>query len=151
MFRTALTALSDLSVTGVSANYDVDAVPDAINRGQLPVLLVLPIEIDEERRLFQERGEGFRSIAFSDGAKTVTYTVRHLLLVAPAAAGSGIRDHLPDLIDLIDSYFTALSTAVTLGGELLEPTQVRVEPGIYTHGGVEYVGCAFRHIWLIDV
>ena len=151
MFRDALTALSNLSVTGIGTNYDIDAVPDTINRGQLPVLLVLPIETNDERRLFQERGQGFETLAFSDGVKTVNYTVTHLLLVAPALAGSGLQSHLPAQIDLIDNYFTALSATVTLGDELLEPAQVRVEPGIFTYGGVDYVACAFRHKWAIGV
>ena len=151
MFRSALTALSNLSVSGVGANYDIDAAPNVINRGQLPVLLVLPVELDDRRRLFPERGEGFQTLAFSDGLKTVAYTVTHLLLVAPAAAGSGLRAHLPTLVDLIDHYFSALSAAVTLGGELLEPAQVRVEPGIFHYGGVEYIGCAFQHTWQVAV
>lgn len=151
MFRSALMALSNLSVAGVGGNYDIDAVPDAIHRGQLPALLVLPIETQEERSLFPERGEGFKTLAFSDGVKTVRYTVTHLLLVAPVAAGSGLKTHLPGLIDLIDNYFTALAVSVTLGGRLLEPAQVQVEPGVFTYGGVAYVGCAFRHTWLVDV
>jgi hypothetical protein len=28
---------------------------------------------------------------------------------------------------------------------------VRVDPGLFSYGGVEYVGCAFRHTWLIAV
>ena len=153
MFRTALTALANLSVSGVGGNYDVDTVPDALNRGQLPVLLVLPIETEtiRHRALFSERGSGFQTVAFSDGVKTVTYSVTHLLLVAPSAAGSGLRSHLPDLIDLIDNYFSALAATITLGGKLLEPAQVRVDPGLFDYGGVEYVGCAFRHTWLVAV
>ena len=153
MFRSALTALSSLSVSGVGANYDVDAVPEAINRGQLPVLLVLPIETEATREggLFRERGGRFETVAFADGVKTVTATVTHLLLVAPVVSGSGLKTHLPDLIDLIDNYFSALAAAVTLGGQLLEPAQVRVEPGLFAYGGVEYVGCAFRHVWILSV
>lgn len=142
MFRTALTALSNLTVSGVTINYDVDTIPETVNRGQLPVLLVLPIESD---------GEGFDVIGFADGIKTVTYTVNHLLLVAPSAAGSGVKTHLPALIDLIDNYFMALAGAVTLGGVLLEPAQVRVEPGIFTYGEAEYIGCAFRHVWMVQI
>ena len=153
MFRSACTALSNLSVSGVGANYDLNAVPEVLNRGQLPVLLVLPIEIDgtDDGSLFKERGEGFKTLGFSDGVKTVTYTVNHLLLVAPVASGSGLRSHLPDLIDLIDNYFSALAATITLGGQLLEPAQVRIDPGVYTYGGVVYIGCAFRHTWVVAV
>ncbi|MBZ0275375.1 MAG: hypothetical protein K8I60_04490 [Anaerolineae bacterium] len=149
-FRTALTNLAALNVTGVNVNYDVNTVPDELNRVQLPVLLVLPGET-QESRLFKERGEGFRALAFSAGARTVTYTVTHLLLIAPVETRRGLRSHLPDLIDRIDAYFTALGNDVLLGGVLLEPAQVKVEPGVFQHGLVAYHGCAFRHTWIIEV
>ena len=148
--RTTLTALADLSVTGVNANFDVDAVPDALSRAQLPALLVLPVEVEDDE-LFQQHGSGFRAVAFSDGARTVTYKVNHLLLVAPVAAGSGLRAHLPLLIDLVDDYVAAVGNDVTLGGNLLEPVQIEVEPGTFSHGEVIYHGCAFRHTWVLAV
>ena len=149
-YRTALTNLANLSVTGVANNYDLDAVPDTIHRAQLPALLVLPVDIQDER-LFERRGEGFQAIAFSSGPRTVTYALTHLLLVAPVSAGKGIRSHLPALIDLIDAYFSALGDDVTLNSALLEPARVRVEPGVFKHGEVEYHACAFRHVWVMAV
>ncbi len=153
MFRRALTELATLTVTGVSVNYDVDSIPETLSRGQLPVLIVLPMETEttHDRQLFSERSRGFEAIAFSDGARTVTYIVTHLLLVASIHSDVGQRQHIPVLIDLIDNYFTALSDEVTLNGRLLEPTTVRVEPGIYTYGGVDYHGCAFRHVWVVQI
>lgn len=151
MFRSALSELASLSVSGVSGNYDVEAIPERVQRGQLPVLLVLPVDYGKERRLFQDRGVSFEAIAFSDGARTVTYLVTHLLLVAPVASGVGMRQHLPVLIDLIDAYFSALASAATLNGELLEPARVKVEPGTFTYNGVDYHGCAFRHTWVVQV
>jgi hypothetical protein len=148
-FRSALTELSTLSVSGVANNYDVDAVPETPHRAQLPALLVLPIDFQDER-VVQEQGKGFQTVAFSSGAKTVRYIVTHLLLVAPVVQSKGIRAHLPTLVDRIDSYFAALANDITLGGTLLEPASVRVDPGIFTFGGVEYYGCAFRHSWLIQ-
>jgi hypothetical protein len=149
-FRSALTNLSALSIVGITHNYDVDAVPDILSRAQLPALLVLPGET-QENELFKERGKGFVAIAFSSGARTVTYAVTHLLLVAPVMAGTGKRSHLPDLIDLIDAYFAALGADMTLSGALLEPARVKVEPGTFKYGDVAYHGCAFRHTWLIQV
>lgn len=149
-FRDALTYLSALVVTGVAHNYDVDAVPETLNRAQLPALLVLPGET-QDNRLFVQRGEGFRSPAFSGGAKTATYAVTHLLLVAPVSIGRGARVHLPVLADLIDAYYAALKADVMLGGTLLEPARVEVEMGSFSRGGVTYHGCAFRHTWLIHV
>lgn len=149
-FRDALTTLSQLSVAGVAHNYDIDAVPDAPARAQLPALLVLPIDLQEDR-LIQERGRGFQAVAFSSGARTVTYTVTHLLLVAPIGQGKGLRAHLPALVTFMDAYFAALAADVTLGGALLEPASVRVEPGVFPIGSTEYYGCAFRHTWLMKV
>jgi hypothetical protein len=153
MFRDALTELASLSVTGVTTNYDVDALPVKLNRGQLPVLLVLPIENEStaQRRLFSERGDGFEAIGFASGVRTVTYTVTHLLLVAPVTSERGLRDHLPGLVDLIDNYFTTLATTITLGGRLLEPTQVKVEPGVFAYDETRYYGCAFRHEWVVQL
>lgn len=149
-FRTALTNLAALTVSGVLNNFDVDTVPDDLSRAQLPALLVLPGEVPASDAP-ADSGAGFQAIAFSDGARTVTYTVTHLLLVAPVSAGKGMRSHLPALIDLIDSYFDALSADVTLSDALIEPARVRVEPGIFTHSDTPYHGCAFRHTWRIDL
>lgn len=149
-FRDALTYLAALAVPGVARNYDVDSVPDALNRAQLPALLVLPGET-QDNRLFMQRGEGFRSPAFSGGAATATYAVTHLLLIAPVSSGSGVRSHLPILADLMDAYLAALKADVTFGGTLLEPARVQVEPGMFKRGGVAYHGCAFRHTWLLQV
>ncbi|TVR20312.1 MAG: hypothetical protein EA396_10815 [Anaerolineaceae bacterium] len=152
MFRLALSELAELAVAGVT-NYDVDALPSALRRGQLPALLVLPLDMDgirAERRMFGER-DGFESASFGDGAGTVIYNVTHLLLTAPLGGAVGRRDTVPYLVDLIDSYFAALANVVTLDGLLLEPAQVRVEPGTYVYGGAEFIGCAFRHRWLLPV
>ncbi len=150
MFRTALTQLAALSVMGITFNFDVDAVPETLHRGQLPALLVLPIDPQIDGLRFTDRGAGFEALAFANSARTISYRVNHLMLIAPLPLGAGMRSHLPRLIDLIDAYFTALSDHITLDGALLEPAKVQVEPGIYRYGGVDYVGCAFRHTWLIS-
>jgi hypothetical protein len=151
MLQTALNALAALTVSGVQHNYGIDALPQALARGNLPVLLVLPLEPDTiaDDGLFADRAAAFEAVAFSDGVKTVTYAVTHLLLEAPFRAGRGLRDHLPGLVTRIDAYFAALSNAVTLGGVLREPATVRIDPGVYNFNGVEYVGCAFRHRWVV--
>ena len=153
MFRNALDQLALLNVTGVHTHFAIESVPQALRRGQLPALLVLPVErqATPNRRLFPERGEGFEALAFANGPRTTTFAVTHLLLVAPVAAGRGLQTHLPTLIDLIDAYFTALAADVTLGGTLLEPARVLVEPGTFAYGGTTYHGCAFRHRWVLSV
>jgi hypothetical protein len=150
LLRTALTALAGLNVSGISHNYDVDAVPDTLSRAQLPALLVLPTEIQDDA-LFKRRGVGFTALAFSAGERRVNYLVTHLLLLSPTGAGKGLGGSLPALIDLVDAYFDSLRDDVTLGGALLEPAQVQVEPGVYTHGVTAFHGCAFRHSWLLAV
>lgn len=152
--RSTLTVLAALHVPGAVHNYDVDTVPDSLSRAQLPALLLLPAETPDESLIRGERfdrGVGFEAVAFGEGARTVTYSLTHLLLVAPVAAGRGLRSQFPALIDLIDAYFGALAQDVTLGGRLLEPARVRVHPGIFTHGGVAYYGCAFVHTWVMGV
>ena len=148
-FRAALTQLSALNVSGVRNNYDLNELPNSLHIAQMPALLVLPIELESDR-LFRERADSLQTAAFSGGAKTVYYTVTHLLLVAPADTGLGIRSHLPRLVDLIDSYTAALAADVTLGETLLLPAQVGVEPGIFPYGEREFFGCAFRHTWLLE-
>lgn len=149
-FHTALDRLAALTVTGVAHNYAVSAVPDTLTRAQLPALLVLPGMLDDTHRL-RERGEGFHALAFSNGARTVTYTVTHLLLVAPVESSTGSRAHLPRLVDLIDTYLAALSNDITLNDALTEPARVEVQPGTFTRGGVRYHGCAFHHTWHMDI
>jgi hypothetical protein len=148
-FQAALDALASLSVAGVAHHYGVDAVPERLTRAQLPALLVLPGEL-HDRRLFKERGSAFEAITFG-GTGLATLTVTDLLLTAPRAAGLGMRSHLPGLIGLIDAYLAALRADVTLGGTLAQPAQVAVEPGIFTHGGRAYHGCALRHTWALAI
>jgi hypothetical protein len=151
-FREALDRLAQLTVSGVAASFGVDSVPDTLHRGQLPALLALPIRTEaDSQTLFADRGGGFEAVAFENGPRTVTYTVTHLLIVAPESAGSGLRSHLPALIARIDAYLHALAADVTLNGAMVEPARVRVEPGVFEYGDVAYVGCAFRHTWVMDI
>ena len=149
-FRAALTRLASMKISGVRNNFDLDELPNSLHSAQIPALLVMPVELDANR-LFRERKDSLQTAAFSGGTKSVYYTVTHLLLVAPAEAGLGIRSHLPRLVDLIDGYTAALSVDVTLGGQLLAPARVGVEPGLFPYGEREFYGCAFRHTWLLEI
>jgi len=148
-FRNALDQLGALSVPGVT-NYDMTTVPPTLARAVLPALLVLPGEADEDR-IFKERGRGFSAVAFSGGARTVTVTTTHLLLVAPVGAGPRVGASVPGTVDLIDAYLLALGADVTLGGTLAEPARVTVETGTFRYGETTYHGCAFRHTWALEV
>lgn len=149
-FQTAISELSNLGVTGIAHNYGLDNVPDTLHRAQLPALLVMPLDT-QDNSLFREGGHAFEGVAFSDGTKTVNYTLTHLLIIAPIKQGKGIRENLTLLVSCIDNYFSALGADVTLNGALSLPPQVRVEPALYTLGGTQYIGCAFRHTWTIEV
>lgn len=149
-FQTALSNLADLSVSGIVHNYGIDSVPESLHRAQLPALLVLPLEAQNDS-LFQEGGEAFEAVAFSDGTKTVEYVTTHLLIIAPAKRGKGLREHLPLLVTCIDNYFTTLGADVTLNDALELAANVRVEPTLYTIGDTQYIACSFRHRWIIAV
>ncbi len=148
-FTTALDQLAALEVSGVRNHYGITTLPDELSRAHLPALLVLPFVSRD--RLLSERGEGFQTMAFSEGTRTVTYAVTHLLLVASVGSGSGQRSALPKLAGLIDAYFNALNADPTLNSTLSAPPRVRVEPGLYRHGSFEYFGCAFRHLWMLEL
>jgi hypothetical protein len=150
-YQSALNKLAALSIGGVQHNYAINALPALLSRAQLPALLVLPIDTLEQNPFRRAGGEGFQTVAFNNGARTVTYSVTHLLLVAPAEQAGGLRSLLPTLVSLVDAYFAALGANITLDGDLLEPPHVRVEPGLFEYGGLRCAGVAFRHTWLLEV
>jgi hypothetical protein len=143
----AFNALASMTVAGVVANYGLYALPNALTRAHLPCLLVMPLEDDDG--IFRQRGEGFIASAFEGGAKTVQLVVSHGLLVAPVATGEGARAHLPTLIAGMEAYLAALKASPTLGGALLEPAHVKLEPKLVMWAGVSYYGCTFRHTWRV--
>jgi len=147
-FCAALAALADLQPAGVNTRFSVEAAPEQLSRAQFPALLVRPFD-EQERRLFRERGEAFEALAFANGPALVTYTVTHLLLVAPADDGLGARSQLPPLASLLDAYFAALAADPALGGALAAPARVSVEPGFFTYGDLRCTGAALRHRWRI--
>lgn len=149
-FRAALTNLSLLRISDIRNNFDIDELPSSLVPAHLPALLVLPLELEKER-LFRDRKESFQTITFSGSAKTAYYSLTHLLLATPVERGLGLRSHLPQLIDLIDNYLTALARDLTLGESLLTPARVGVEPGIFPFDSNSYYGCAFRHTWLMEI
>ncbi|MGJ3238809.1 MAG: hypothetical protein ACFE0Q_08905 [Anaerolineae bacterium] len=149
-FQQALTHLATISVTGITRQYGINEIPETLHRAQLPALLVMPIDT-QSNALFQESGGAFEAVAFSGGAQTVRYVLTHLLVIAPVTQGKGLREHLPTLISAIDHYIEALGADVTLGDHLVYPAQIQIEPGIYSVGNRDYIGCAFRHRWIVAV
>lgn len=151
MLQDALDALAALTVPGINAHFAIDSLPNRLERAELPALLVLPLDVSESRRLFRDRSEGFESLAFSGGERTLTVLVTHLLLVTPVMVDAGLGAQVPRLVTLIDAYFTALGGNITLGDTLRQPPRVRVEAGEVTYGGVRYIGCNFKHEWVIGL
>lgn len=149
-FRLALSNLSFIRVSGVRNNFGIDELPKSISAAHLPALLVLPLELEKER-LFKERKEGLQSVTFSGGAKSVYYTLTHLLLVAPTEKGLGLRGHVPRLVGLIDNYVAALAADITLDEALLAPARVAVEAGVFSYDERDFYGCAFRHTWMMEI
>ncbi|MCY3836584.1 MAG: hypothetical protein OXF83_09160 [Anaerolineaceae bacterium] len=150
VFRAALTALAALELPGLRANYDLTELPETLSSAQLPALLTLPGETPDgalSRPLFGNRAAGFEAQAFRGSAATVTLHPWHLLLLAPLGEGLGLRSHLPRLVDLLDAYLEAIAVDLTLGGRLLEPTQLEVEVGVFPYASVAYHGCRLRHTW----
>jgi hypothetical protein len=148
-FRTALAALAALQPAGFNAHFAAEDLPRQLSRAQFPALLVLPVDT-HDRRLFRERGAAFEALAFTGGPKLVTYTVTHLLLIAPADAGFGARSQLPQMADLLDAYFAALAADPTLNGALTAPAQVSVEPGQFDYADLACTGAALRHRWQVS-
>lgn len=147
-FSDALAALAALQPSGIAARFTVEDAPDQLSRAQFPALLVRLFD-EQDRRLFRERGEAFEALAFANGPALVTFTVTHLLLVAPEADGYGGRSQLPRLASLLDAYFAALAADPTLGGALAAPARVTVEAGTFGYGDLRCTGAALRHRWKV--
>jgi hypothetical protein len=140
----ALTELAALNVAGIVRNYGHASVPIRVNRAALPCLLVLPLDADSAAL----RGDGLHTVAFANGPRTLTCTIKHLLLVAPQAQAI-LRQHLPPLVTLIDAYYAALAANVTLSDTLQLPPQIKCDVGVVRYGGESFFGAAFVHTWVL--
>ena len=145
-FRSALTALAGLTITGVSHNYDVDSMPERVSRAALPVLIVAPVLDDTRRRKFGE----FQVASPSGSSALVQYLVTHLLLYAPVGSGKGVHTALPGLVDLIDNYALAIRANPKLNNTLFVPTVYSVYVAPVNFGGILYYGCRFWHSMTIE-
>lgn len=149
-FEDAINALTALNIDGVAQSFALDTVPDVLRRAQLPALVPLPLDINHARGI-EEQGSAFITLGFSDAPATAEYTLTHLLLISPYETPHGLRVQLPRLATLIDAYSAAIAGNPRLNDTLHLPAKIRIDPGIVTYGGTQYVGCAFRHRWLISV
>lgn len=149
-YALALQRLAQLSVAGVLHNYTPADLPVPLSPALLPCLLTTPLDLNQ-RSLFREGAQGFIAHAFSGGLHRVEAQALHVLVVAPRWHGTSEREHLGRLASLMDAYLSALKADVRLGGALAQPAHVQIEPQLLTLGGLEYVACAFRHRWVLEV
>ncbi len=145
-WRDAFSALAGIAVTGVTTSYDLDEVPGSLASADLPALLPsFPVEASR----FGERGEEFATLTYDGDVWKAALLVDHLLFWRPAGAGAALNEALPELVDALDAYLSALGADGTLGGALSEPlTITRVQPGLLTHAGISYLGVRFRQRWV---
>jgi hypothetical protein len=145
-FRSALTALAGLTVTGVNANYDINAAPDKIPVASLPVLIVRPAAEEPYRGRFGP----FEIETPSGSAALARYVVTHVLLFAAYGRGDSTKDYNPGLVDLVDNYANAIRANPKLGGSLFLPTVYVVYVAPIGYGGTMYYGARFWHTWTLE-
>lgn len=149
MLSDALNQLAGLSVPNIT-NMGMDELPNRLQRAQLPALLVLPM-LDRDRRLFSDGDSHYTSSPFLNGTPTLTVRITHLLLVAPADSGYGTPSYNASLIGHVDATLTALKANPTLNGTLAQPLRVTLDMGVQPYNDDSFVGCAFRHEWVLAV
>ena len=102
--RSAVTALANVSVTGVDNSYDLDTLPGALSTAQLPALLPFLGGLTD--------GGMLTNAAFEGEGCEVTYRVRQVLFVEAVGQGRGLRDVLPTMATLI-TYTTTSTTSTS--------------------------------------
>lgn len=146
-FRAALNALAALSVPGVRHNYPIDALPEALPRGALPALAIVPM-LDTMRR--RQYGE-FAPAAPAGSPALSSYLVTHLLICTPIGGGVGSRSALPGLVDLVDAYAAAISADPHLGGTLFYPATYSAYIAPVPYAGVRYHAAQFWHTLTVQI
>jgi hypothetical protein len=138
----ALTNLAAVNVSGVTS-YALGETPDALNRAQLPALVILP-ELGGD-------SPGLEPSLFSAGDGRLTIRITHVLLIAPVVGGLGQRGILPTLAALIDTYAAAMAGDPTLNGALPMALRFQVRAGVVRYAGIDYHGAAFTHTWTLHL
>lgn len=124
----AFDTLAAISVTGVRRSYTLADLRGGTWTAELPCLLPLPQEGESTRTAY-----GYVATSFEDRD-----VIRHRLLVAPEETVN-MGEAMAKLVDLIDSYKTALKTLVTHDGAD-EMDFRRYEAGVVAWGGHRYHG-----------
>lgn len=144
-FQQALNALAALPISGVNA-YGVGALPQTLQRANLPALMVLPLALPDLPLL---PNDGLAAPTFEYGSAHVTLSVTHLLLLTTAEAARPLSATLPPLVAYVDAVLAAYAINPLLNDTLAEPLRACAEVGVYHWGADSFYGCAFRHHWLL--
>lgn len=123
-----LTKLSTIggTVTGISASYDVDALPESLNTADLPALLHFPQGGEDQLRVF--RGGNF----------WVTEHSIRVVLVYDAAAQGNLEQNLNAIVDLVDLYITKIHSDQTLTNSCVQASLSYGGAGVFNYAGVDY-------------
>lgn len=143
----ALNALAALPISGVNV-YGVGALPQTLQRADLPALLVLPLALSDLPLL---PSDGLTAATFEQGSAHAQISVTHLLLLTTTEAARPLRATLPALVVYVDAVLAAYAADPLLDDALAEPLRAHAELGVYRWGTDPFYGCAFRHRWLLRI
>jgi len=144
-WRQTFTELAGVSVSGVVSSFDLDELPNVLPSADLPALVPL---FGQESGVFAEGEPGFSTLTYDGSVWTSTLQVDHVLYWSPAWSDAGLSAALPDLVDAVDNYLTAIKAAGTLNDTLDRELEItRIEPGVVEYAGVTFFGVRFRHRW----
>jgi hypothetical protein len=138
---TALTALTSLTVSGVTL-YAFGTSPDLIPATVLPCMVA---------RIDDVFNDALVSATIAGEGGIASIPVMHTLFTNTMGVGrSEARD--ANTPALIDAYFAALASDLTLGGALARPLSiVWLQTGGIEWGNSLYYGVRFRHLWQFEI
>lgn len=140
-FAGAITALSALSVSGVTANYGIDEFYPPLVVSQLPALVV---------ELAPTGGEGFTPLVIDASEGLLVIRVNHILAYGVIGLGGAVAR--AGVVALLDNYMTALKANWTLSGNLYKPALVAVQSvGEYAIAGTYFHAVVLNHRWVVTL
>ena len=138
----AITALHQLSITGLKTSYSYDSAPAMIPSNALPAAYI---------SLGDVFNKAFSSANIAGVGGIAVLPVEHTILYAAMGIGrTSERDKLS--ITLIDNYLSALAPDLTLGGALLEPLEIAwMQTLVVEYGNSLYRSLKFTHVWKFEI
>lgn len=149
--RGAVDFLATLVITGVVNNYDLDQLPNALAKGQLPALV--PHLLDTRGGQGTQAGQ----ILVYDGSKYMaTYYVEHYCYWMPEQSGA-LKDFMDDAYAFVDSYMAKMALNFKLNGQIDEPLAIMtVDIGLYAYpepdaDDTRFWAVRLLHRWRVQV